>query len=572
MKRIVLLSLSCALIVACQDQRSLTGVKPPSALLRDGANSGNRHFFFLPPLVKQPSVSGVFNPALKPVVVICQLDVGPPPLNIPIGCSPGVAPINPGPVTADVAGQQYKTNWDTRVSGISLDKFYRIQVFGGAGQSEPLGFADVDPVNNGSGLKNVNTNEYIGLVDGRTLPIQFRIERGAFGTNCSSDCAEASVANTGGTVITNTGFAGALFPPLWIRPDVLTRLGVDNVVVSIERVNLSDLDDTCIPLNRGQAEGCYRFKTFPDVGNFAEGVKVTVGICVEVEDVEEHDGAQLFKVEELIGEGGGITLGEVTPLENAPAPFVTCEGFAAIDRRGGPVLNFARGMLQRVGSWLTPSAAFAAHVGAGGLTGSFSRIGWVLPTAIDFDVAPGGEGGTQAVAPGTVVNTLYASEGVRFGRTLPGAFCRSSDETSGNEVFANDNGPLPGGGFGSNSGNNVVTVCPEGTASDFSEDEAGRIEATFDFPASQVCINAYPTGFHGGIPGSMGLLAALNSDGEPMETVTTAPGVAHLLCIDSVDPENQIWGVQFAGAGAGLAMFDNLSVTFSQPVRGSVIP
>jgi len=568
MKRACLAVFSVSLLVACSDGQPTTSPGRLWADFSDGRTAtGNKHFFFLPPLVGQPTFSGAFNAALKPVVEICELVV----TAKPFSCASGRPLIRPGPAELDATGQQYRVNWDTRQPAIDTSKFYRILVRGTAG-GDSLGFADMDPVANGSKLKNVNTGEYIGLVDGRILPIKFRIERGAFGTNCSSDCAEASVTNDGGTVITNTGFAGALFPPLWIRPDVLTRLGITNVVVSIERVNLSDLDDTCIPLNRTQAEGCYRFKTFPDVGNFADAIKVTVGICVEVEDVEQHDGAQLFKVEELVGEGGGITLGAVTPLENAPAPFVTCEGFAAATPSGGPVLNFARGMLHRVGSWLTPSSAFAAHVGAGGLTGSFSRIGWVLPTAIDFDVAPGGEGGTQDVTPGTEVNTLYASEGVRFGRTLPGAFCRSADETSGNEVFANDHGPLPGGGFGFNSGNNVVTVCPEGTSSDFSENEAGRIEASFDFPASQVCINAYPTGFHGGIPGSMGLLAALDGEGEVMETVTTAPGVAHVLCIDSVDPANQIWGVQFAGSGAGLAMFDNLSVTFSQPVRTSSIP
>ncbi len=563
MKRIVLVPLACTLFVACQDRHSPTGVKGPSAELRDGANNGNAHFFFLPPLVKQPTFSGVFNPALKPVVVICQLLVGPAPDNKPIGCSSNPPVVVLGPAVADLAGQQYKVNWNTGQPLIDPNQFYRIQVFGSLGGTL-LGFADVDPVNNGSQLKNVNTGEFIGLVDGRTLPIQFRIERGAFGTNCERDCAEASVGNAGLTVITNTGFAGALFPPGWLPA------GFDNVVVTIERVNLLDLHDTCIPLNRPQAEGCYRFKTFPDVGQFA--AIVTVGICVEIGDVEQHDGAQLFKVEELVGEGGGTTLGAVTPLENAPAPFVTCEGFAATNRKGGAVLNVARGMLQRVGSWLTPSSAFAAHVGVGGLTGSFSRIGWVLPTAIDFDFAPGGEGGVVAVTPGTEVNTLYASQGVRFGRTRPGAFCRSTGETSGNEVFANDHGPLPGGGFGFGSGNNVVTVCPEGTSSDFSEEEAGRIEASFDFPASQVCIKAFPTGFHGGIPGAMGLLAALDGEGQPMQTVTTAPGVAQLLCVSSVDPGNQIRGVQFAGSGAGLAIFDNLSVTFSQPVRASITP
>jgi len=135
-----------------------------------------------------------------------------------------------GPAEADLAGQQYKVNWNTGQPAIDPNKFYRIQVFGGAGQDTPLGFADVDPVNNGNQLKNVNTGEYIGLVDGRTLPIRFRIERGAFGTNCASDCAEASVPGTGGVVVTNTGFAGASFPSGWL-PAPFT-----NVVVTIERV------------------------------------------------------------------------------------------------------------------------------------------------------------------------------------------------------------------------------------------------------------------------------------------------------------------------------------------------
>jgi hypothetical protein len=551
MKRLALLPLACALIVGCQEQRSPLAVKPPSALLMDGAHAGNAHFFFLPPLVKQPSVSGVFNPALKPIVVICQLDVGPAPTNTPIGCTPGVAPISPGAVTADLAGQQYKVNWDTKLSAINPDKFYRIQVFGARGQSDPLGLADVDPVSNGSQLKNVNTGEYIGLVDGRTLPIKFRIERGAFGTNCTSDCAEANVSNAGGIVVTNTGFAGASFPSGWLPA------GFDNVVVTIERVNLSQEElATCIPRVLPQAEGCYRFKTFPDVGDFA--LDVTAGMCVEVHATDARfDAAQLFSVEEDESEA-------VTPLRNTAATFVTCEGFASAGP-GGTSGSLARRLLHRVGSWLSPSAAYAAHVGVGGLTGSFSRIGWVLPTTINFDVGPDGEGGTGPVPAGTIVNTRYSSEGVSFTRfrTVEGqSFCGTTDN-----VYANDHGPLAGGGFGFASGNNVVTVCPEGTSSDFSENEAGRIEAEFGGPASKVCINAYPTGFHGGIPGSMGFLEAFDSDHEPIQTATTPPGVAHVICVEAVGSEgSQIWSVQFAGSGDGLAIFDNLSVTFSEPI------
>jgi hypothetical protein len=535
MKRIVLLPLTCALIVACQEQRSPTGVKPPSALLMDGAhNAGNAHLFFLPPLVKQPSVSGVFNPALKPVVVICQLDVGPPPLNTPTGCSPGVAPIDPGPVTADLAGQQYKVNWDTRQSGISVDKFYRIQVFGSS-NGLLLGFADVDPVNNGSGLKNVNTNEYIGLVDGRTLPIKFRIERGAFGTNCTSDCAEANVSNAGGIVVTNTGFAGASFPSGWL-PAPFT-----NVVVTIERVNVAALGASCIPLNQQQAEGCYRFKTIPDVGNFAGETPVTVGICVDIEHIAQHDAAQLFKVEEFIGEGGGISLGQVTALENAPATFVSCAGFASAAPAPGLFADMARAV-RRVGTWLAPSSAYAAHVGVGGLTGSFSRIGWMLPTSIDFDFAPG-EGGPESVRSGDPVTTRYSSLGVTFAAITGGR----EGCSGGTDVFANNSA-------GSLS-TNAVSLCQEGPAG-FSEVNDGVVRA--DLPrSSKVCIQVTPTD-----GASTGFLELWDGEGGASHRVTSAPGVAQVLCIESAGPAaSGIFRVQFAGTGSVSAIFDNLSFT-----------
>jgi len=106
MKRIALV-LACVLFVACQvDRRSTTGVHSPSAELRDGANGGpNLHFFFLPPLVKQPSFTGTFNPTLKPVVVICQLDVDVNNNNKPLGCS-SAPPVVVLAADADLTGKQ----------------------------------------------------------------------------------------------------------------------------------------------------------------------------------------------------------------------------------------------------------------------------------------------------------------------------------------------------------------------------------------------------------------------------------------------------------------------------------
>ena len=55
-----------------------------------------------------------------------------------------------------------------------------------------LGYMDVQPAANGSGLKNVDTDEFMGLVDGRTLPIKFRIETGVIG-NVAVQPLEATV-------------------------------------------------------------------------------------------------------------------------------------------------------------------------------------------------------------------------------------------------------------------------------------------------------------------------------------------------------------------------------------------
>lgn len=548
MKRAVVLILAVRLFVACHDQpQPVTAVREgPSADFQDGRTAGgNPHFFFLPPLVSQPAFAGVFNPALRPVVDICQLDLS----VSPGGCASGVPHINPGTVRAD-APEQYAVNWHTDAPAIDVNKFYRIRVFGSPG-GLLLGFADMDPVANGSQLKNVNTGEYIGLVDGRTLPIRFRIERGAFvpGFTCS-DCAEATVTNDGATVVTNTGFAGAQFPAGWLTSP-------SEVVVTIERVTTvndlplddgGDINARCIPLLQAQFEGCYRFKTSP-AATFA--TNVTVGVCATVAE-PAHDVIQLFSVEEPVPvEGEPI----IKALPNVPAPFVSCGGFASAPSAGwrGALAGLFRG----VESLFTPTPALAFHLGAGGSTCCFSRIGWLLPAGglVNFDVAPNG----AAVTRGTVVNSLYSLQGVTFTRILPAAtepLC-GTDTT----VYANDNGPVGGGLFNFNSGNNVVTVCPENTASDFAENSGGRIMAQFPGPAAQVCLQVWVTSAEAG---ATGFLEAFDANGTSLGRVVSQPNAyGETLCSTAGD----ISSVQFAGSGDAFAEFDNLNVALT-----SVIP
>ena len=61
-------------------------------------------------------------------------------------------------------------------------------------QGKALGYADVDVVGTGKDLKNINTGEFVALLDDRTLPIKFLAEDGAVdaatGASCSSSQPE----------------------------------------------------------------------------------------------------------------------------------------------------------------------------------------------------------------------------------------------------------------------------------------------------------------------------------------------------------------------------------------------
>jgi len=134
---------------------------PPSFVISDGAHSGgNLHFYFLPPMVRNPSFSGTFDGTRTPIVRIAEAGVQLVELNasIPAG------------------SEQYQVEWHTDRYNLDPAKTYRITILVG---NIVLGFADVDVVSTGGQLKNVNTGDYIPLLDGRTLPIKFRIEQGA---------------------------------------------------------------------------------------------------------------------------------------------------------------------------------------------------------------------------------------------------------------------------------------------------------------------------------------------------------------------------------------------------------
>src|SRR3989454_5952249 len=84
----------------------------PSFEIRDGAhNSGNPHFYFLPPIVATPNATGSFDATQVPGVTVCQLAGS--------DCGPVVAQFSMTTGTAsavvrvDATSQLYIVNWQT---------------------------------------------------------------------------------------------------------------------------------------------------------------------------------------------------------------------------------------------------------------------------------------------------------------------------------------------------------------------------------------------------------------------------------------------------------------------------
>ncbi|MBN2161228.1 MAG: hypothetical protein JW807_17705 [Spirochaetes bacterium] len=141
-------------------------------------NDGNRHFYFRAPIVPNAETSGTFDPSLKPLVEICIWNGS--------SCGASLAMFNEftgegsEAIRVDEAEEHYIVNWHTSniIDNYPLNtgETYRIRVLVG---TKLLGYADLAVVNSAKELKNIDTDEFVPLLDGRTLPIKFRIEEGA---------------------------------------------------------------------------------------------------------------------------------------------------------------------------------------------------------------------------------------------------------------------------------------------------------------------------------------------------------------------------------------------------------
>ncbi len=181
MRGAFVLLLGSALVLGCADSSSPgdTTTKPVLAIV-DGAHGGNSHFYFFPPMVAAPGPTGTFDGSLAPSVEICVWHT----VAEVCGASLAIYNTTTGPgsesVRVDAAEELYIVNWHTGeiLDNVPLgaNEVYRIRVLVG---TKELGHADVAVAGSMRELKNVDTDEFVPVMDGRTLPIKFRIEVGA---------------------------------------------------------------------------------------------------------------------------------------------------------------------------------------------------------------------------------------------------------------------------------------------------------------------------------------------------------------------------------------------------------
>ena len=211
---------------ACRSEPSLAPSDPaapdlPSFTISDGAHgAGNPDFFFLSPMVPNPSgdpdfTPGGFNPNLSPTVVICALDVANnapesavTPATLCRSSQPTGFPVtfSGTQITVSVPLQQYQVDWKI-VS--APETYYRIFVNVGATQ---LGYADLKTANSG------NASQFVVRKDNNSLPIKFRIEQFALCEEPGEGPCSSSTINrtTGGTVLFTDGGVlqgGITIPP-----------------------------------------------------------------------------------------------------------------------------------------------------------------------------------------------------------------------------------------------------------------------------------------------------------------------------------------------------------------------
>ena len=397
---------AAALLTACFGESSTGPGSPPSTMISDGSrDGGNPNFFFLPPLVPDPSGdsdydAGEFNGSWSPVVEVCEVNLA----NLAAGCTSAVLRTYAGAeVAVSLADEHYQVQVDTREAWAVGGKTYRATVLLVGKRRVELGFIDVTLSADKGSAKNVRYEDVVTLSDGRTLPLKFRIENGASVSPDAPAFAEAVVTQEGAIVRTDeSGGPGsfvAQFPAGWL-PE-----GYTSVIVTIEQLNVGETNPCLVSVPYLiQTSDCWRVETFPQLPSLAEDV--IVAFCPTIPATSPiYDAQSIFKFD------SPATLRE---LANVTTGLIDCDGPGTIGRLPddfmGRLRHRALALARGVGRVVGPRELHAIDAGWGGRIaaetdvstgdGAFSEFFWGVPVQVEIF---GGDG--QSAAPGSALAT-----------------------------------------------------------------------------------------------------------------------------------------------------------------------
>jgi alpha-tubulin suppressor-like RCC1 family protein len=176
LKRLSPLTALVVLLLAygCSDSPIAPGAVDPRHAISHAPTGGAPGFFWLPPMVSStPSYSGVFDPDQPAVVEIFQCNGRNCAELSKIATSGAELPAITIIPARGKKDPYYTVEWWTRRFSLDLNSTYRVIV---SVQGNRLGFADVWLVSKQKDLSTVDSDNFVGVVDGSKLDISFRIE------------------------------------------------------------------------------------------------------------------------------------------------------------------------------------------------------------------------------------------------------------------------------------------------------------------------------------------------------------------------------------------------------------
>ena len=202
--------LGILLLTACSspDRPTRPQFGPAFAISDAVHEGGTPGFYFLPPMVGQPTFNGTFDAdiaTLNPQIAICDVTND-------ANCGGSSATLvmftttSTPAITVDPTTPQYQVNWNTQTAGFVAGHTYRVHVTAVvSGSRRELGFADVLLTTTPGEAKRVETGDIIVLQDGRMLPIHVRIE-----TDITCNCWTTKASLTNARDFHGTGVANGV--------------------------------------------------------------------------------------------------------------------------------------------------------------------------------------------------------------------------------------------------------------------------------------------------------------------------------------------------------------------------